>query len=361
MGGDRRAHETGGPRVAFGEAPLLAVSRIEVKPKPGDPALPETPAATVVETYRFTPADLAVATRRPGISAFMRIRNGAYALEAAVRSHIEHFDEIVAVHNRSTDETPEILARLAGEYGPRLRVFHYLPEVFPPGSDGHKATPADAPQSLVNYYNFALSRTRFSHTTKLDDDHVAMGAATARLVADVRAGRAAQNEMACFSGLNLARGANGQIGIVAHEPFAGNGDHWIFPVRPDTYFVKDRRFEVLRSQLRRKFHSFTYWHLKYLKPDLGFANYDLAANPHSRYARRLARLERGIALTDLETMARHAGEDRRWLDVIARWGLPVPSRDRVIAERNKAARAFMDEDLETLLAQDPQMGRFAQI
>ena len=290
----------------------------------------------------------------------MRIRNGAYALEAAIRSHIGHFDEIVAVHNRSTDETPEILARLAAEFGPKLRVFHYLPDVFPPGSDGHRATPADAPQSLVNYYNFALSRTRFSHATKLDDDHVAMGEATAKLVADVRAGRAGQGEMACFSGLNLARGGEGQIGIVAHEPFAGNGDHWIFPVRPDTYFIKDRRFEVLQSRLRRRFHSFAYWHLKYLKPDLGFANYDLAANPRSRYARRLTRLQQGISVADLNTVARLAGADRRWLDLLARLGLPVPPRDRIIAARNAAARAFVDRDLDALLARDPQMRGFVQ-
>ena len=38
---------------------------------------------------------------------------------------------------------------------------HYLPGVFPPGSDGHRTTPPDHPQSLVNYYNFALSRTRY--------------------------------------------------------------------------------------------------------------------------------------------------------------------------------------------------------
>ena len=69
-------------------------------------------AALEVEHYRFTPADLNVAERRPGISAFMRIRDGAYSLEAAIRSHIDHYDEVVAVYNRCTDETPEILARL---------------------------------------------------------------------------------------------------------------------------------------------------------------------------------------------------------------------------------------------------------
>ena len=288
-----------------------------------------------VADYSFSPTDLAVAGRRPGISAFMRIRNGAFSLEAAIRSHIHHFDEIVAVYNRCTDETPEILARLAEEFRGRLRVWHYLPQVHPPGSSGHRSTPADHPQSLVNYYNFALSRTRFTHVTKLDDDHVAMGDATARLVADVRAGRAAQGEMACFSGVNLARDAAGQVGLLASEPFSGSGDIGIFPVTPECRFVKDRRFEVLRLGLPRRFHSFVYWHLKYLKPDMGFGNYDLEQNPKSRYARRRAALEAGPALLPLPALA---GLPLDWRERLWGVGLPLPPRDQMLAARRSAAR-----------------------
>ena len=99
----------------------------------------------VIESFRFTPDALHLADRRPGISAFMRVRDGAFSVEAAIRSHIAHFDEIVVVHNRCTDQTPEILARLEQELAPRLRVFHYVPEVFAPGSAGHRRTPPDAP------------------------------------------------------------------------------------------------------------------------------------------------------------------------------------------------------------------------
>ncbi len=312
---------------------------------------------TAVEDYRFTPADLRVGDRRPGISAFMRIRDGAFSLEAAIRSHIGHYDEIVAVYNRCTDETPAILARLAQEFGPRLSVWHYLPSVFPPGSDGHKATPPDHPQSLVNYYNFALTRTRFTHATKLDDDHVAMGEATARLVADVRAGRAGRGELACFSGLNLARDAAGRLGILAREPFAGSGDHWIFPVRPDTYFVHDRRFERLQHPgMRRCFHSFAYWHLKHLKPEFGFANYDLGENPNSRYARRLAALEADHAVTGTEALA-HAKAPGLGGWLTAR-GFPAPDRDRIIAARARAAHQLAMTPLEALLARDPELAPF---
>lgn len=90
------------------------------------------------EDFVFRPDQLNTGARQRGVSAFIRTRNGAFALEATIRSHIDFFDEIVAVYNRCTDDTPNILVRLKAEFGPKLRVFHYLPEVFPPGSKGHQ-------------------------------------------------------------------------------------------------------------------------------------------------------------------------------------------------------------------------------
>lgn len=315
--------------------------------------------AEVIDTWRFTPDALDLATRRPGISAFMRVRDGAFSVEAAIRSHIGHFDEIVVVHNRCTDETPEILARLEQEFAPRLRVYHYLPEVFPPGSDGHRNTPPDAPRSLVNYYNLSLSLTRCSHATKLDDDHVAMDEATARLVADVRAGRAARNEIACFSGLNLARDAQGRLGILASEPFSGSGDIGIFPVGPTTIFTHDSRFEAFRPKLRRRFHSFVYWHLKYLKPGHGFANYDLADNPASRYWRRLRRMEQGLVVRDLPEIAAASDPRQQVLYRLMGAGLPVPDRPRLLTERAAHfAQGFGGRRLAENMAADPLLSPF---
>jgi hypothetical protein len=313
-----------------------------------------------ITDYRFTPDDLMVGARRPGVSAFMRVRDGAFSVEAAIRSHIALFDEIVAVHNRSTDGTPEILERLQHELGPKLRVYHYVPPAFPPGSDGHAREAGDSLLSFVNYSNFALARTRYTHATKLDDDHVAMGAATAKLVADVRAGRAAQNEVACFSGLNLARDEADTLGILRREPYSGSGDIGIFPVTPTTHFVHDRRFEMLRTgRLRRRFHSFVYWHLKYLKPGHGFANYDLAENPRSRYAKRLRAHHADRAVVDLDQLARLAGTERRLVDRLADAGVPVPDRDRVIAARGRAAAHILaKQDLADLARPDAELAPF---
>jgi len=243
--------------------------------------------AQQLQGYRFRPPDLGVAQRLPGISAFMRIRNGAEFLEPTVRSHIAHFDEIVALYNQCTDDTEAILLRQQQEFGAqRLRVVHYVDRVHSPGSDGHRRTPPDSPHSLVNYYNAALAATRFRIATKLDDDHLAIDAALAATTRALRAAPALA-EMQCFSGLNLIRGLQGELGIYATTPISGGGDIGFFPVRPDTHFVHDRRFERFqRGDLPRRFVGFLYWHLKYLKAELGFANYELDANPDSRYAKR---------------------------------------------------------------------------
>ena len=299
----------------------------------------------LLQGYRFTPADLAVAARRPGLSAFMRIRNGAEFLAAAIRSHLPYFDEIVAVYNQCTDATPDILLSLRQEFPHKLRVIHYTDRVFPPGSEGHATTKADSPNSLVNYYNAALAVTAFEVATKLDDDHVAIHETTRELTERLRRemsqGRALTH-MACFSGLNLVRGPRRELGILAETSVSGGGDIGFFPVRPGTYFVHDRRFErFCRGGLRRRFEGFLYWHLKFLKAEMGFANYELEANPNSRYARRRRTLrERGHTLVDIRDLPRLMTPS--WSERLAALVLP---KKRLQLGRNAALAAmFPDGD-----------------
>ena len=247
-----------------------------------------------VETYRFDPSMLAPADRLPGISAFMRIRNGADFLEATIRSHAAMYDEIVAVYNQCTDDTADILMRLSKELGPKLRIFHYVPKVDPAGSDGHAQTPGDAPNSLVTYSNFALCQTRHKWVVKLDDDHLAIPDAVADITQAIRAGDIDERVMHCFSGLNLSRGSDGIMRVPAVAPVSGKGDIGYFKASTQTYFTHDRRFErFVRGDIERQFAGWFYWHLKYLKQGGGFANYNLTANPDSRYARRQKRLQAG--------------------------------------------------------------------
>lgn len=239
-----------------------------------------------VETYRFSPDDLNVSRRTPGVSAFMRIKNGADFLEATIRSHIHHLDEIVAVHNQCTDDSPAILERLAAEFPGKLRVIHYTPAVFPPGSEGHAREPADSPRSFVNQSNLALAETRHQIVMKLDDDHVAIGARFAALAAKVRRDTANSSDLICFSGVNLAADDSGHVGVLRADPFAGAGDHFFFAARPDRYFVHKDKFEDFAHRGRRVFGDLTYWHLKHLKPGYGFANRDIDNGGNPRFARK---------------------------------------------------------------------------
>jgi hypothetical protein len=297
-----------------------------------------------VQGYRFSPSDLGCGDRAAGISAFMRIRDGEAFLEATVRSHIDCFDEIVALYNQCTDRTPDILLRLRQEFPHKLRVIHYVDRVHPVRSDGHASTPADAPGSLVNYYNAALASTRFSIATKLDDDHLAISENTRTLTARLRHAADRLDTMQCFSGLNLIRTSGGALGIVATTPISGGGDIGFFPVRPDTYFVHDRRFERFqRGSLKRQFAGFQYWHLKYLKAGLGLANFEIEGRPGSRHARHLKRLadraRATVALPDVPARLQPS-----WTDRLAAL---LSSKKRLILERNAAvATTFPDASAE---------------
>jgi glycosyltransferase involved in cell wall biosynthesis len=243
---------------------------------------------TAIETYSFTPDDLKVADRKPGLSAFVRTKNGADFIAPTIRSHAPYVDEIVAVFNQCTDATEEILAGLQDELGPdKLKLFHYLPRVHPPGSSEHAAEPGASPHSVVNYSNFALAQTTRRIVVKLDDDHIAFDRLLAPMVADLRREGLAPGRMNCFSGLNLARDEDGSVGVHVGTPFSGNGDIGFFAMTPDAYFVHDRRFEDFRKyHFDRVFAGFAYWHMKYLKSGLGFANYEIGEGRNRRFARK---------------------------------------------------------------------------
>lgn len=306
----------------------------------------------VVSGRSFAPSDLDPGGRTPGISAFMRIRNGADFLEATIESHIAHFDEIVAVYNQCTDATPDILMRLRQRHGERLRVVHYADRVFPPGSAGHAETPPQSPHSLVNYYNVALSLTRYTIATKLDDDHLGIAPALARMVRVAKAD-VAQRRMHCFSGLNLARRRDGTLGVVAANPISGNGDIGLFPVSTETRFGHDRRFETFnRAGLRRVFSGFVYWHLKYLKAGEGFDNYELGRNPQSRYHRQQARFAASEVVPLSEIRARLVREAGR-VGLLARVSDKARLRRDQIAALSAGAP---EEDLESVAARLDRSG-----
>ncbi len=298
-----------------------------------------------VETFRFSPDMLDPSQRLPGISAFVRTRNGADFLEASIRSHADFYDEIVAVYNQCTDSTPAILARLKNDLGPKLRVFHYLPKVHPQGSEGHISTPGDAPESVVTYSNFALAKTRYQWAVKLDDDHLAIPGAVAPQIDEIRSGRAADNMIHCFSGLNLIRDESGSLHIPSAAPVSGGGDIGYFRVSKERFFKHDPRFEQFqRAGLERRFSGWLYWHLKFLKTGGGFANYNLETNPGSRYVRKQKRIAGGAFWSLADTRANLKPGPMRRLRAA------VDPKERLAIDRDrKLVDAFPHGELEEAL------------
>ena len=303
----------------------------------------------IVDSPRFELGQIHEPSRPEGISAFLRVKNGADYLELTIRSHIRHFDEIVAVFNGCTDATPDILASLAVEYGEKLRVFNYVPDVFPPGSPDHVGTSADSPHSLVHYSNFALAQTRYSTVTKLDDDHIALDTPLDETCRKIRDRGCTLQDIWCFSGLNLARAADGSLGVPMADPVSGAGDIGFFTPSQATRFRHDPRFERFdRGGMSVRFSGFLYWHMKYLKRAAGFANYDLAKYPKSRFHRKKKKFE-GSKILPLQEFRSRIGHRRGIIrGVASRFNTKL----RLKIERDIAvAECFPHSSLEEAIAE----------
>ncbi len=299
--------------------------------------------------FAFDPRELD-RPRPRGISAFMRIKNGGDFLEETIESHIEFFDEIVAVHNDCADDSVPILQRLQGKHGDKLRVLCYEPEVPALGSAGHRRATTFSIHGMANYSNYALANTTYSVVAKLDDDHIAIRSNVDAITALIRhSGCQLDRRMICFSGINLVAQGD-DIGIPQCLPFSGDGDIGFLQATPRNYFRQDRRFERLdRRGLKIEYHGIAYWHLKYLKQGNGFDNYQLDRNPNSRFHRQLRRFESGktpISLVELESRCRTLAQCGGMIDRLKRL---VSEKERLRHERNEQFRAAtLHVELETL-------------
>ncbi len=247
----------------------------------------------VVENPSFKPRDFDRSSKKPGISAIIRLRNEEDYLELAINSILPFFDEVVIVYNGCTDRTPEIVERFAAQEPKRVKAFHYLPEVFPPESDRHRRLPPDHVSSLAHYYNFALSQTTRRICAKWDGDMIAAPEPLGRIVDRLRGLKFPapawwlspwQRGYWWYSGVNLCdRG--GEIFVVKAKPrVSGRWDHGLWPIRRRNIFAHRPRFEVLRTGgLVKQFVGFVFFHVKGMKRDRGLRIDQLDKNPRSRH------------------------------------------------------------------------------
>ncbi len=278
------------------------------------------------EKYRFHPDHLNPEGRIEGISAVIPVKNGEDFIERAIRSHIDHYDEIVVVHNQCTDQTVPIVERLTSEFPRKLRMLHYEPRAFPPASADNMKEPPDSPHSSVNYANWALAQSRYSIVATLDDDHIAMPRQLTEIVAAIRADGLRQGMYACVSGINLAADNFGRRGVLVSNPFVGAGDHGFFRVTRETVYSFHPKLGRRNDFGWRRFFGFASWHVKHLKKQAGFANYEIKSNPGGRWERKQREFYDSLAVVPVEDLEQLRPAGVPFIQAMRRIGVPLPER-----------------------------------
>ncbi len=243
--------------------------------------------------FHFDTETLNPANRAEGVSAMLRVRDGAEFLRPGLESCLDIFDEVVAVHHQCGDATPQILHDLAERHPDRLKVYEYPHEVVPPNTARHAEEGAASLRTIAALCNYALSKTTRRVVIKHDADHIYIRPNLARAVAAVR--RRCDGFVPC-AGVNLARSrqaARGALGVSLHDPLCGaGGDYGFFPVSQHTWFAHDDRNETARyGPVSRSLPAagIVFWHVKLLQKHCGLREY------RWRHDNNLAELHRRAA------------------------------------------------------------------
>lgn len=209
--------------------------------------------------------------RKEGISAFMRIRNGEDYLRESIMSVIDQVDEIICVFNNSTDNTERILLELELEYPNKIKVYKYIPIVYPPNSRKYLETPADSVHSLSYYYNYTMSLTTYKYLFKFDDDELFFPGILRRYKEIIE-----KNPMRHIPmrGINLFDLDN-KIYLNMSDSMTVGYDTLFFKYNDSCRFIKTEKWELFQSNLRFLPIENSFYHLKRCKSDRGINNYDL--------------------------------------------------------------------------------------
>lgn len=254
--------------------------------------------------------------RAAGVSAILRVRDGARFLRLGLASCIDVFDEIVAVYHQCSDDTPDILHRFAAAHPRVLKVYEYPHEVIPPNTARHAREGARSPHTIAALCNYALSKTTRRFFIKHDADHVYFRPRFARLVEAVRA-RDARAGPVYVSGVNLARAGAGDVGVWLQNPICGVGDYGFFPVSRSTYFVHNERHEHLLSAHRRHAYAgVAFWHLKMLQKHFGLREYRFRyEGDYAELRRRVRAIQDNLEVIPLaQFIASFGGADSLFID-----------------------------------------------
>ena len=227
--------------------------------------------------------------RKEGISGFYRVKNEEYLLKASVESHIKYLDEIIIVYNDCSDRTPEIAMELQKKYPNKIKVYEYVPSVYPVLSKKHMLESGKSPHSIVNYYNFTLSKTTKKIVVKIDADHIAVDNLFGKVVQDIRK-YGMNGGYYFFHGVNIFE-CGDDICINRKNPFTYGLDCGFFEVNKGMYFRHRRKYESLKIPLKvyfkRKNLGILFYHLKGFKKDKGVAFLHNTVKDSKKEAKRI--------------------------------------------------------------------------
>lgn len=244
--------------------------------------------------------------RLNGISLILRVKNGEDYLKTCMLAAVDQVDEIIAIFNDSIDRTEEILVEMENAYPQKIKLFKYMPKVYPPNDDYYKKNSirSDDPHSLSHYYNFALSKTKYSHVCKFDDDNLMFPNSFRSLKSEVEK---KNNTVAIgLRGINLFD-LKGRLYINKMNEHTSGGDTVMFKYNSKCRFVQTVPYEVFQSPYKTVHISVCFYHLKSCKKDRGLNNYDTAHNHTSRYIDMFKKFFGQAQLIPLETYNQNTG------------------------------------------------------
>jgi glycosyltransferase involved in cell wall biosynthesis len=111
--------------------------------------------------------------KKPGVSAFIRMKNEEQKIYYCLKSILDVFDEIIVIDNQSSDNSLNIVLDLKKEYDKdnKIKVLSYPFRVARCG-DENEATPENSIHSRAYYDNYALSHCSFKFAFRWDADMV---------------------------------------------------------------------------------------------------------------------------------------------------------------------------------------------
>ena len=207
--------------------------------------------------------------RLPGVSGYYRLYDEEDFLAASVESHLPFFDELILVHDRTTaDNTPAIAQALAEKYPGRLQYHRYEPAAHKPRTTAYRMLPANHPESFVNYYNFALSKTTRRVVSKVDGDHIAIDTAFARAAEKFQSMDFMRDVFYAYAGINLWS-YEGRLYVDPASPVTAVGDIGFYAMRAEKrYYTKAWLYEdgyFSRKNRALKNAGCLFFHLKNMR------------------------------------------------------------------------------------------------